>query len=183
MSADIAVFADPVFDRRDERVTDEGLHGLRDSSGADQATGDGGLIIRDSVHPELSGLVFSMVNKSGAPQNGFLNLEKIYKLDLQADLVVLSACETGLGKNIRGEGLVGLNARVLKRQGAKCYRDVLESKRLRNFMLMRHLYIHMRHDHMKPSAALRLAQLELWREDRWRSPFYWAAFEIYGDWE
>ena len=62
------------------------------------------------MHPELSGLVFSMVDKSGAPQNGFLNLEEIYKLDLQADLVVLSACETGLGKNIRGEGLVGLHA-------------------------------------------------------------------------
>src|SRR5262249_4878734 len=58
----------------------------------------------NSEHPELSGLVLSLVDKNGNPQEGFLELEDIYNLNLSADLVVLSACETGLGKQISGEG-------------------------------------------------------------------------------
>src|SRR5262249_28443149 len=58
--------------------------------------------------PELSGLVLSLVNEKGEPRNGFLSLPEVFNLNLAADLVVLSACQTGLGKDIRGEGLVGL---------------------------------------------------------------------------
>src|SRR5262249_22140397 len=58
--------------------------------------------------PELSGLLLSLVNEKGEPQNGFLSLPEVFNLNLSAELVVLSACQTGLGKDIRGEGLVGL---------------------------------------------------------------------------
>jgi CHAT domain-containing protein len=58
-------------------------------------------------HPELSGIVLSLVNESGTPQNGFLRLNEIYNLNLPAELVVLSACQTGLGTDISGEGLSG----------------------------------------------------------------------------
>jgi len=59
----------------------------------------------NSQHPELSGIVLSLVDEKGQPQNGFLRLYEIYNLKLNADLVVLSACQTALGKDIKGEGL------------------------------------------------------------------------------
>ena len=62
----------------------------------------------NSVNPELSGIVLSMIDQNGQPQNGFLLANEVFNLNLPAELVVLSACQTGLGKEIRGEGLVGL---------------------------------------------------------------------------
>jgi CHAT domain-containing protein len=62
----------------------------------------------DYQHPELSGLVLSLVDEKGNPQDGFLRMHDIYNLKLPVDLVVLSACNTGLGKDIKGEGLMGL---------------------------------------------------------------------------
>jgi len=62
----------------------------------------------NSQHPQLSGLVLSLVDENGQSQDGFLRAHEIYNLNLPADLVVLSGCRTGLGKEVRGEGLVGL---------------------------------------------------------------------------
>ena len=64
--------------------------------------------VLDSEHPDLSGLVLSLVDEKGVPQDGFLRMHEIYNLRLPVDLVVLSACQTALGREIRGEGLVGL---------------------------------------------------------------------------
>src|SRR6266511_2267148 len=61
----------------------------------------------NNSHPELSGIVLSLVDEAGKPQDGFLRLQDIYNLKLSAELVVLSACQTGLGREIKGEGLVG----------------------------------------------------------------------------
>jgi CHAT domain-containing protein len=63
--------------------------------------------IVNNEHPELSGIVLSLFNERGDSQNGFLRLPDIYKMNLNAELVVVSACRSGLGKTIRGEGMIG----------------------------------------------------------------------------
>ncbi|HET9714285.1 MAG TPA: CHAT domain-containing tetratricopeptide repeat protein, partial [Pyrinomonadaceae bacterium] len=62
----------------------------------------------DSVHPELSSIALSMLDRQGKPQNGFLRSHEVFNLRLGAELVVLSGCRTGLGKEVKGEGLYGM---------------------------------------------------------------------------
>ena len=66
----------------------------------------------DTAHPEFSGLVFSLYDKNGKSQDGYLRLNQIYNLNLNSDLVVLSACQTALGRDVRGEGLIGLRQKM-----------------------------------------------------------------------
>lgn len=57
----------------------------------------------NNIHPELSGVVLSLVDEKGKGTDGFLHLQDIFNLNLPAELVVLSACETGLGQDVKGE--------------------------------------------------------------------------------
>jgi CHAT domain-containing protein len=138
--------------------------------------------ILDQVRPELSGLVFSLVDRRGAPQDGFLRLYEIYNLKLAADLVVLSACDTFLGGNIRGEGLVGL-ARGFMYAGTKSVMASLWSVDDESTAeLMRRFYKNLLGPKlMRPAAALRTAQVSMWQEGRWK-PYNWAGFVIEGEW-
>jgi CHAT domain-containing protein/Tfp pilus assembly protein PilF len=137
----------------------------------------------DSVHPELSGLVFSMVDKNGRPQNGFLELQDIYNLNLPADLVVLSACETGLGKEISGEGLVGLTRGFMYAGASRVMASLWKVSDSGTAALMGNFYAAMEKDGLPPAAALRAAQIKMWRQKRWRDPYYWAAFQLQGEWK
>jgi CHAT domain-containing protein/Tfp pilus assembly protein PilF len=137
----------------------------------------------DSAHPELSGLVFSMVDKKGRPQNGFLELQDIYNLNLPADLVVLSACETGLGKEISGEGLVGLTRGFMYAGASRVVASLWRVSDVGTAELMAAFYTSMEKDGLPPAAALRAAQIKLWKQKRWNNPYYWAAFQIQGEWK
>jgi CHAT domain-containing protein len=137
----------------------------------------------DSAHPELSGLVFSMVDKKGRPQNGFLELQDIYNLNLPADLVVLSACETGLGKEISGEGLVGLTRGFMYAGASRVVASLWRVSDVGTAELMGAFYTSMEKDGLPPAAALRAAQIKLWKQKRWNNPYYWAAFQIHGEWK
>jgi CHAT domain-containing protein/Tfp pilus assembly protein PilF len=136
----------------------------------------------NNEHPEFSGLVLSLVDEQGKPQNGFLMLQDIYNLNLPAELVVLSACETALGKEIRGEGLVGLTRGFMYAGATRVLASLWNVDDVATAELMARFYKAMEKDSMTPAAALRQAQIEMWRQKRWRSPYYWAGFQIQGEW-
>lgn len=134
-------------------------------------------------HPELSGLVLSLVDEQGKSQNGFLGLQDIYNLDLPAELVVLSACATGLGKAIEGEGLVGLTRGFIYAGASRVLASLWEIDDRATAEMMQYFYHDMIGRKMRPAAALRSAQIQMWRRQRWSSPYFWAAFQLQGDWK
>jgi CHAT domain-containing protein/Tfp pilus assembly protein PilF len=136
----------------------------------------------DSENPQLSGLVFSMVDKQGRPQDGFLELQDIYNLSLPVDLVVLSACETGLGKQIDGEGLVGLTRGFMYAGASRVVASLWKVSDAATAKLMAYFYEAMEQRGMAPAAALRFAQMQMLKEKRWPAAYYWAAFQIQGEW-
>jgi len=137
----------------------------------------------DNEHPELSGLVFSLVNAEGKPENGFVDLEDIYNLTLSSDLVVLSACETGLGKNISGEGLVGLTRGFMYAGAPRVVASLWKVDDVATSELMAEFYKGMLQEGLPAAAALRRAQLEMQKRKRWADPYYWAAFTLQGEWK
>lgn len=136
----------------------------------------------DSRRPELSSLVLSLVDEQGKAQNGFLRLHDIYNLELNADLVVLSACRTALGQEVRGEGLMGLTRGFMYAGAARVLASLWSVDDRATSVLMKRFYEHMISDQMSPAAALRQAQIEMSRDPRWSSPYYWAGFSLQGEW-
>ena len=134
----------------------------------------------DYEHPELSGLVLSLVDEKGNPQDGFLRMHDIYNLKLRADLVVLSACNTALGKEVKGEGLIGLTRGFMYAGAAGVAASLWKVDDEATAELMKRFYEGMFKKGLTPAAALREAQLGMWRQKRWHAPYYWAAFVIQG---
>lgn len=132
-------------------------------------------------HPELSGIVLSLVNDQGQPQDGFLRLNEIYNLQLGADLVVLSACQTALGKEINGEGLVGLTRGFMYAGAPRVVASVWKVDDRATTELMKLFYNNMLDKKMRPPAALRAAQISLMEKKQWRAPYYWAGFVLEGE--
>jgi CHAT domain-containing protein len=134
----------------------------------------------NNQHPELSGIVLSLVDSEGRPLNGFLRMSDIYDLKLSSNLVVLSACSTALGKEVRGEGLIGLTRGFLYAGASGVTASLWKVDDEATAELMRHFYEGLFQKGLTPAAALREAQLAMWNQKRWRAPFYWAAFVIQG---
>lgn len=138
----------------------------------------------NTVHPELSGLVLSLVDKQGAPKEGFLRLHDIYNLELSAGLVVLSACQTGLGQEVRGEGLLGLTRGFMYAGSPRVMASLWKVDDRATAELMRHFYEGLLgKPALTPAAALRRAQIALWKSKAWSAPYYWAAFNLQGEWK
>jgi CHAT domain-containing protein/Tfp pilus assembly protein PilF len=231
----VAVFADPVFDKSDERVTRDssrnagGHHGaptkpsdeatpfqrlpytrqeaeailaLVPSRGRKAALGFDAnraaamsddlskyRIIHfathsflDSTNPELSAIALSMLDRQGRPQEGFLRSHEVFNLRLGAELVVLSGCRTGLGKQVKGEGLYGMTRGFMYAGSKRVLVSLWDVQDQATARLMTDFYRGLLGS--KPSstpAALRAAQIAIWRERRWQAPYYWAGFVLQGE--
>jgi CHAT domain-containing protein/tetratricopeptide (TPR) repeat protein len=204
---DLAVLADPVFGDayprlphtrveaaelvrlagKDRTVTALGLDANRDAIAGPAFAGC--RIVHLATHafvdgerPEMSGLVLSLVDAKGRPDDrGILRLHDIYDLKLDADLVVLSACQTALGQEVRGEGLVGLTRGFLYAGARRVVASLWSSPDEATAVLMSAFYRNLLKRGLTPPAALRAAQLSLRRSGRWTA-YDWAGFIVQGDW-
>ncbi|MBD1903655.1 CHAT domain-containing protein [Trichocoleus sp. DQ-A3] len=137
----------------------------------------------DPINPELSGIVLSLYDQKGKSLDGFLRLHDIFNLNLPAELVVLSACETGLGQEVKGEGLVGLTRGFMYAGSRRVVVSLWSVNDAATSKVMANFYQKMLQSGQNPVAALRAAQLEMWKSEQWQAPYYWAAFTIQGDWQ
>lgn len=133
--------------------------------------------------PELSGLVLSLVDEQGRPQEGFLRAIEIYNLDLPVDLVVLSACQTANGGNLRGDGVGSLTRAFLYAGAKRVVVSLWSVSDKPTAALMARFYDGVLRQGLSPAAALREAQLSISRRKGWESPYYWAGFVLQGDWK
>jgi CHAT domain-containing protein/predicted negative regulator of RcsB-dependent stress response len=137
--------------------------------------------ILNTTRPELSAVVLSLVDRQGRAENGFLRLNDIFNLNLPAELVVLSACQTGLGQNVRGEGLIGLTRGFMYAGSPRVLVSLWSVNDDSTAVLMTEFYKAMLQQKLTPAAALRAAQLKM-LQSQWKSPYHWAAFTLQGEW-
>jgi CHAT domain-containing protein len=135
----------------------------------------------DSARPELSGIALSRFNKQGLEQEGFLRLNDIFNLRLPAELIVLSGCSTGLGQELRGEGLIGLTRGFMYAGAARVMVSLWDVNDEATAEFMTRFYRSMVTQNLTPAAALKATQNSMARDKRWSSPYYWAAFVLQGE--
>ena len=138
--------------------------------------------IMNGKHPDSSGIILSLVDERGNPDDGFLALGDIYELDLPVGLVVLSACSTAMGKETRAEGLIGLTRGFLLAGASSVIASYWNVDDEATAVFMTRFYRNMFSNASNASGALRATQISMLRDKRWRSPRYWAAFEFHGQW-
>ena len=136
--------------------------------------------VLDTENPRRSGLALAGIDARGAPRDGVLRLDEIYNLELSAELVVLSGCHTAAGREIRGEGLIGLVHGFLYAGARQVMASLWQVDDRAAVDLMRHIYESLLDRGLTPAAALRRAQLDLARQPRTRDPYYWAGFVVQG---
>lgn len=136
----------------------------------------------ESEVPRSSFLALSILDEKRRPLEGSLGLSDIYNLKLQADLVVLSGCETALGREIRGEGLMGLTQGFLYAGAERVMASLWRVEDRPTAELMIRFYGAHFQEKLPPAAALRAAQLSIRGNPAWQDPFYWAPFVLQGDW-
>ncbi|HEV8577750.1 MAG TPA: CHAT domain-containing protein [Thermoanaerobaculia bacterium] len=166
------VFKAVGFEASREAATSDRLEDYRDVHFATHG-------VLDTENPDLSGLVLSLYDSSGESQDGVLRLNDIYNLRLNADLVVLSACRTALGKEIRGEGLIGLTRGFIYAGAARVLATLWSVEDRATAELMTSFYRGMLREGLSPAAALRQAQLEMAGK---LPPYFWAGFSLQGEW-
>ncbi|MGH9761507.1 MAG: CHAT domain-containing protein, partial [Blastocatellia bacterium] len=137
----------------------------------------------DDVHPELSAIVLSLVDGHGRAIDGFLRLQEIYNLNLPAELVMLNACETGLGEQVRGEGLVGLTRGFMYAGAARVIVTNWTMRDRAAAVFAVRFYGKLLSNHASALRALHETQVEMaTRSDlrQWRAPYFWSGYTFMG---
>ncbi len=137
----------------------------------------------DPKRPEYSGLLLSTVNSQGKQIDGFVALQDIYQLRAPVNIVVLSACQTALGKDVRGEGLVGMTRGFMHAGASSVVASLWKVDDGATAELMKRFYSNLLQQGMSPAEALRAAQNSIRQEPQWASPHYWGAFTIQGEYQ
>ncbi|HYV12555.1 MAG TPA: CHAT domain-containing tetratricopeptide repeat protein [Pyrinomonadaceae bacterium] len=132
-------------------------------------------------HPQNSGFVLSDIDRDQKHRQGFVGLRDIYELRAPVLLVVLSACQTALGENVRGEGLMGMTRGFMHAGASSVVASLWEVDDRATAELMKLFYSNMLKRGMKTGEALRAAQNSIRQRPEWRSPHYWAAFTLQGE--
>ncbi|MET0551472.1 MAG: CHAT domain-containing protein [Vicinamibacteria bacterium] len=137
----------------------------------------------NDARPELSGLVLSLVDREGRSRPGLLTAPDVSSLHLNADLVVLSSCRSAAGREVGGEGLVGLTRAFMHAGAPRVVASLWPVDDLASAELMTAMYREMLGPaKLAPAAALRRAQTALLRHRKWKAPYYWAGFQLQGEW-
>lgn len=137
----------------------------------------------DSERSDLSALLLSMYSSKGEAIDGFLRLEDIYSLKLPVEMVVLSACETALGQNVVGEGLIGLTRGFMYAGAERLLVSLWPVHDEATAEMMLRFYNRLLKHKESPAEALRFAQLEMRTRTRFKAPYYWAAFVLQGEYK
>ncbi|HJU39082.1 MAG TPA: CHAT domain-containing tetratricopeptide repeat protein [Tahibacter sp.] len=127
-----------------------------------------------------SGIAFSLLDAAGRSVPGFLNARSIARLDLDADLVVLAACESAAGAAVSGEGVLGTHYAFLAAGADQVIAAVAPVPDAATSRLMEALYRQFVREHVGAARALRMAQREIRRHPQTRDPRHWAGFVVYG---
>lgn len=137
--------------------------------------------IIDTEFPEMSCLAFSSVDQQGNELDGFVRIHDVYHVELNAEMVALSACNTGDGKDIRGEGLVGWTHGFMYSGAKRVLVSLWDVDDEATAELMKLFYKNVLRRGIPPSDALRYAQISIRRQYRWEAPYYWAGFVLQGE--
>lgn len=138
-------------------------------------------VINDE-YPELSGILLSLFDEQRHWRDGLLQMHEIYNLSIPADIVVLSACDTSIGKEMKGEGLPGLSRAFIYAGARRVVASLWQVRDYSTAELMGAFYRKLfQQPGIRPAGALREAQLEQWKKGPLESPYHWGAFITYGD--
>ncbi len=137
----------------------------------------------NKTKPEHSGIVLSLYNEQGNYQaDGMLLITEVFNLNLPADLVVLAACNTVEGEEIKGEGIVGITRGLMYAGAERVVMTLWDVDDDATTVFMSRFYQEMLENKLTPAAALRATQLWMQTESEYQAPDYWAGFVLQGEW-
>ncbi len=136
----------------------------------------------DPSFSELSGLVFSLYNKNGLPQDGFLRTHDLYYTRMPCELAVVNACQVAVNEDLSGEGIWGLTRGLMTAGVGRVVASLWNVEDRAGAILMETFYEQLLERELSPCAALRMAQLSILQKKQYQEPYYWAGFLHQGDW-